>query len=99
LGSRISYFYSMNFFPFAQNLFWDVDINDVDLQKHKRYIVERVLTRGKMQDFEKLLTLYSKEEIRIELKKSKELDPKTLHFCSWYFNIPQTELHASSFYR
>ncbi|MFN7491747.1 MAG: DUF6922 domain-containing protein [Cyclobacteriaceae bacterium] len=88
----------MDKFPFSQNLFWDVDIRDVDLQKHKRYVIERVLTRGRMEDFEKLLTLYNKAEIITEVKKSKELDPKTRHFCSWYFQIPQNELHASSFY-
>ena len=86
-------------FPFSNYLFWDVDIADVDLEKHKRYVIERVLTRGRMQDFQKLLKLYSKDEISVELKKSKELDPKTRHFCSWYFNIPQVELYASSFYR
>jgi putative IMPACT (imprinted ancient) family translation regulator len=44
------------------------------------------------------LTLYSKEEIRAALKESKELDPKTRHFCSWYFDIPENELQASYFY-
>jgi hypothetical protein len=85
-------------FPFSQNLFWDCDVADVDLKKNKRYVIERVITRGRMEDFEKLLTLYSKEEIKEQLKKSKELDPKTRHFCSWYFDIPENELHASSFY-
>ncbi|MBS1621810.1 MAG: hypothetical protein JST10_16660 [Bacteroidetes bacterium] len=89
----------MKAFPFSKNLFWDTDIKNVDLRKHKRYVIERVITRGSKQDFEKLLTLYTRDEISTELKKSKELDPKTRHFCSWYFNIPINELHASSFYR
>lgn len=85
-------------FPFSQYLFWDSEIADIELEKHKRYIIERVVTRGRMEDFEKLLTLYSKEEIQSALRKAKELDPKTRHFCSWYFEIPENELHASSFY-
>jgi hypothetical protein len=89
----------MTNFPFSQYLFWDAEIADIDLRKNMRYVIERVMTRGKMQDFEKLLELYAKEEISEEIKKSKELDPKTAHFCSWYFGIPQQELHASSFYR
>ncbi len=86
-------------FPFSQYLFWDAQVEDIDLQKNKRYVIERVMTRGKMEDFKMLLTLYSREEIKEELKKSKELDPKTRHFCSWYFDIPENELHAPSFYR
>jgi hypothetical protein len=86
-------------FPFSQYLFWDAPVEDIDLQKNKRYVIERVLTKGKMDDFEKLLTLYSREEIKQELRKSKELDPKTRHFCSWYFEIPEHELHASAFYK
>jgi hypothetical protein len=84
-------------FPFNQYLFWDTPIEDIDLQKNKRYIIERVMTRGKMQDFEILLTLYSRTEIREELKKSKILDPKTRNLCSWYFEIPEHELHASAY--
>ncbi len=86
-------------FPFSQFLFWDAQVEDIDLQKNKRYVIERVMTRGKMEDFETVLALYSKGEIRAALKESKELDPKTRHFCSWYFEIPENELHASSFYR
>ena len=86
-------------FPFSKQLFWDSEVEDIDLQKNKRYVIERVMTRGKMADFEVLQTIYTKEEIANEIRKSKELDPKTQHFCSWYFGIPQNELHASSFYR
>ena len=88
----------MNPFPFSRNLFWDCDIADIDLQTNKRYVIERVLTRGRRSDFEILIDLYSRDEIITSVKKSKELDPKTAHFCSWYFNISPAELHASSFY-
>jgi hypothetical protein len=88
----------MERFPFSQYLFWDADINTISLQKNRRYIVERVITRGSIEDFKKLLSIYSKNEIIHELKKVKDLDPKTRHFCSWYFNIPINDLHASSFY-
>lgn len=89
----------MNTFPFSKNLFWDVSPETIDLTTHKRFVIERVLTRGNLVDFELLLKLYSNDEIRFGIKKSKELDPKTKHFCSWYFEIPLNEIHASSFYR
>jgi hypothetical protein len=85
-------------FPFRQNLFWDTPIEKIDIEKHKRYIVERVVTRGFLQDFYILTKLYSTEDIKDALRKSRELDPKTVNFCSRYFHIPKSEMHVSSFY-
>lgn len=85
-------------FPFSQYLFRDTAIAQIDMQRHRRYIIERVLTRGMLEDFYMLIHLYSAEEIREALRKSKELDPKTIQFCSRYFNIPKNEMYVSSFY-
>lgn len=99
-GFKIKYYFcKMKLFPFSKNLFWDCDIADIELQKNKRYVIERVLTRAQRSDFDTLVSLYSREEIIASAKKSRELDPKTAHFCSWYFNIPITELHVASFFR
>ncbi len=85
-------------FPFSQNLFWDTPIEKIDTEKHKNYIIERVLSRGLLSDFYFLLQLYTSDEITDAVKKSKVLDKKTVNFCSHYFKIPVNELHASSFY-
>jgi hypothetical protein len=85
-------------FPFSQNLFWDTAVENIDLKKNQRYVIERVLTRGFLQDFYILLQLYTTKELKEAIIKSKELDAKTINFCSNYFNIPKPEMHASSFY-
>lgn len=85
-------------FPFSQYLFWDTPIEKIDVDKHKNYIIERVLSRGLLHDFYFLLQLYSTEEITTAVKKSRVLDRKTINFCSHYFKIPINELHASSYY-
>jgi hypothetical protein len=85
-------------FLFSQYLFWDTPIEKIDIEKHKNYIIERVLSRGLLTDFYFLLQLYTSEEITSAVKKSKTLDKKTLNFCSHFFKIPINELHASSFY-
>lgn len=87
-----------NSFPFSPNLFWDTPIEKIDIEKHKNYIIERVLSRGLLADFYFLLQLYTSEEITNAVKKSKTFDKKTINFCSHYFKIPVNELHASSFY-
>ena len=85
-------------FPFSKFLFWDSPIENIDAEKHKNFIIERVMSRGLLQDFYFLLQLYTKEEITLAIKKSKVLDKKTVNFCSYYFKIPITELHASLYY-
>lgn len=88
----------MDQFPFSKNLFWDTDIRSINLKKHRRYIIERVLTRGSKKDFETLLSLYSKKVISFALRMSTELDPQTRQFCSKYFNIPIEEMYVSEYH-
>lgn len=85
-------------FPFSQYLFWDTPVENIDSVKHRNYIIERVLSRGSLEDFYYLLQLYTTDEITIAVKNSRVLDKKTLNFCSHYFKIPLNELHASSYY-
>jgi hypothetical protein len=85
-------------FPFSQHLFWDSAIEKIDLKKNQRYVIERIVTRGFIEDFYMMLKIYSSDEIKTALCKSKELDPKTVNFCSQYFNIPKSSMHVSSFY-
>ena len=85
-------------FPYSQQLFWDSPVENIDLHKNQRYVIERVLTRGFTADFYMLLKIYTEDEIKDALRKSKSLDPKTIHFCSWYFQIPKNEMNVSSFY-
>ncbi len=85
-------------FPFSQHLFWDASLETIDLQKHKNFVIERVLTRGFLDDFYMLQKIYSSNDVKDLLRKSKVLDAKTRNFCSTYFNIPVTEIYAPSYY-
>lgn len=85
-------------FPYTRKLFWDIPLENIDSQKHKDFIVERVIGRGGLYDFYYLLKLYTKEEIIGALKKSRSFDRKIVNFCSLYFHIPKAEMHASPYY-
>jgi hypothetical protein len=85
-------------FPFSKYLFWDTPIELIDKEKHKKSVIERILTRGFLEDFYTLIKIYSKEEIVDTIKKSRILDKKTANFCSLYFDIPLNEINASSYY-
>ena len=85
-------------FPFSQFLFWDTPVENINTEQHKNYIIERVISRGLLPDFYFLLKLYTTQEIKQALKKSKVLDKKTVNFCSHYFNIPVKEMYAAPYY-
>lgn len=85
-------------FPFTKTLFWDVNINEMNLSINKDFIIERVLVRGGMNDVKKLFSIYSNEELVRAIKNSKGLDRITHNFCANYFNIPKTAMHAPSQY-
>lgn len=85
-------------FPFSKYLFWDTSPDMIDIQKHRKYIIERVLSKGFLSDFYLLINIYSNEEIISAIKSSRSLDKKTVNFCSNYFNVPLNELYASPYY-
>jgi hypothetical protein len=90
----------MSSFPFSKSIFWDVDVDKVNLHLQKDFIIQRVFLRGGMKDVKTIFSLYPLGDIIEALKKSRELDKVTHNFCSNYFNIPKEEMHApSEFYQ
>lgn len=81
-------------FNFSKNLFWDVDETALNPQEHARFIIERVLTRGRMADWWTLISLYDWETIKREVVQIRYLDNLTLNFCSTFFHIPKTQFRC-----
>jgi hypothetical protein len=75
-------------------LFWDTDINTIDAQKHAPYIVDRVLQRGRMEDFKNTLAYYGKEKVGEIATHLRYLDKIVLAFCITYFNIPKNKFRC-----
>ncbi len=75
-------------------LFWDVDPDRIDVHKHAQYIVERVLTRGTLEDFRLIKAYYGKAKIRKIAMNLRYLDERVLQFCSVYFNTPVNEFRC-----
>ena len=78
----------------SKNLFWDIDIQTLNEEKHASYIIERVLSRGTMQDFQEIKAYYGKPKIKRIAKKLRYMDNRVLHFCSAYFNTPITKFRC-----
>jgi hypothetical protein len=76
---------------FRRSLFWDVPARALDLDKNRRLILERVFTRGNIEEFQSVNQYYTRDEIRESVKKIGCLDNKTLHFISKTYKIKPTE--------
>jgi len=70
-----------------KSLFWDVPANSLDLDNNKRLILERVFSRGNIEEFRSVNRYYSREEIRETVKQIGHLDNKTIHFISRTYQI------------
>lgn len=63
---------------FRQSLFWDVDPQTIDAEKHARYIIERVLDFGTLEEVTWLFARYPRETIADTLKKERStVNPKS----------------------
>jgi hypothetical protein len=81
---------------FSKELFWDCDPESIHLDSHRRFIIQRVLTRGRCSDWKALRSLYSWETLKKEALQVRELDPVTLAFCSAIFHAPKEEFRCFS---
>lgn len=79
---------------FSAALFWDIDKSALDKDKNARFIIERVLTRGVLNDWKALLRVYTKEQIIAEATQMRYLDKLTLQFCSTIFQIPKEQFRC-----
>jgi hypothetical protein len=71
-------------------LFWEADVQNMDLQEHRLAIIERITTRGHFDEFRVMLNYYGITAVRDTLLDARWLDKRTLAFCSTIFDIPET---------
>lgn len=78
--------------PIRKELFWDFEFEKLDIEKHKRIIIERVITLGNLDEFFFLLKVYNSKTLVNEIQQIGYLDPKTVSFVSKFFNIDKNNL-------
>jgi|MTBAKSStandDraft_1061840.scaffolds.fasta_scaffold201576_2 hypothetical protein len=73
-------------------LFWDVDIQSIEITAHKKFIIERVLKYGDEKEVCTLLRMYSETDIGKVVKTSRNLDRKTANYWAIHLGIPTQEV-------
>ena len=79
---------------FSDNIFWDVDRNQIDLSQHAPYVVQRVLEYGQISDWKLLLAYYGLDEIVSISKNLRSLEPRALAFISTISRTPQEQFRC-----
>lgn len=69
-------------YQFSKHLFWDTKIEDIDMEKHAPYVVQRVLEYGLMEDWKLLRSYYGLKKIAETAMNLRELEPRALSFIA-----------------
>jgi len=77
-----------------QHLLWDVAAADLDLERHKAFIIARVLQFGTPAEVRWLLATYAEADIIATVRTSRNLDRRTANFWSVHFGIPAEEIRC-----
>ena len=72
-------------------LFWEIEFSELDYEKNARQIIERVLSRGSLNDWFEIKSFYGIERLKTEILRIRSLDKVTLNFCSKYFDVPKNQ--------
>lgn len=78
------------------SLFWEYEFGKINWQEMKVVIVQRVIERGRMDDFYAIINLYGIEGVKETIKEIPYLNPKDMEFVSSVFEIKKEDLKCYS---
>jgi hypothetical protein len=74
------------------SLFWEYELEKINWHQMREIIVQRVVERGRMNDFYAILNLYGIEGVKEAIKQIPYLNPTDLEFVCSVFEIKKEEL-------
>ena len=74
------------------SLLWEYEIKDFDWQAMRDIVVQRVIERGKMEDFYAALNLYGLDSFKSAIKNIPFMNKKDISFVCNVFEIKKNEL-------
>lgn len=79
---------------FTKGLFWDVRPEQLDWDRNKRQIVERVITRGMLADWKTIKSVYGIAGIADIAKTIRCMDALSLNFIATVTRTPIEEFRC-----
>jgi hypothetical protein len=80
----------------SRRLFWDVDPETIDDRLHCRYVIQRVLERGSLEDIRATIAHYTMPFLIAEAQQIRSLDPVTLAFAACLGNVKEETFRCYS---
>ena len=74
------------------SLLWEFDLEKFDWQQMRNEVVQRVLERGRMDDFYAILNLYGLEGVKAALREIPYMNDKDMNFACVAFDLRKEEL-------
>lgn len=79
-----------------KSLLWEFDSSEIDWQAMRDIIVQRVIERGRPDDFYAILNKYSLQEIKESIKRIPYLNPRDIAFVCTVFELEKNELKCTT---
>jgi hypothetical protein len=80
--------------PELRWLFWDTDVSGLNVWKHRKYVVERVLEFGNETAYRWLFRTFSREDIIGVVKTSSRISRKTATMMANFYGLPKGEIRC-----
>ena len=71
---------------FSKHLFWDVEVEKLDIDTYPAFVIQRVLEYGLWWDWVQVRSYYSMGTIKDTAMNLKTLPPKALNYIALYTN-------------
>ena len=71
---------------FSEHLFWDIDVEKLDIDRSPAFVIQRVLEYGFWIDWVQIRSYYSMQTIKDAVMNLRTLNPKALNYIALYTN-------------
>lgn len=77
-----------------ESLLWEYLTDDIDYSSMKEIITQRVIERGRLDDFYAILNIYGVEEVKSIIKNLPYLNDKDIAFVCAVFDLKKENLRC-----
>jgi hypothetical protein len=75
----------------SNKAFWDVDFNQIDFEKHARFVIEKVFNHGTWNDQVAVMNHYGLDRLKTEVIHIPYLRPTVVSYLSALLDIPKED--------
>lgn len=76
------------------SLFWDVNLNKLDMDQHAAFIIVRVMERGTREEVQSVWNYYGEAIIKKHLLAARYLSNKTISYFANKFDVSRTQFKS-----